>query len=176
MIQDFSQHDLMRFEFFEHLLPHLIYTGTPKQQDEILGYLREDGMNFIQEMIAVMCNQDQIEYPYKDTDFFVERLERGGAELIRMDLPAYSKQHNDIIRAYLVTIKAPDGKLIKKYYTIRYFVEGPVCIMYVDADGEIWVNEKLDMDRFGDMEYEYWRVANCFVWKSVDELIKKKDY
>lgn len=174
---EFTKYDMMRFELFEIWLPTLIYKGTEKQQEDMISYLKNDGTQLIHELFASMCQQDGVPYPYSVVDFSVKHFLCGGIEYIEIDLPAFNPKIHDFKRAYLLMIKDENGKWIKKYYTIRRFVGESQYIMYVDAKGNVAINEEIDDQYIDDMDHEYWRLANCFFWgyvRDMKEESKKK--
>ena len=175
MIKGFEPQELMRFEFFEYLLPFLVHTGTEEERQDTYTALKEDGCRFLYEMFEVMCNQDQVENPFRETDFKVTVFVRGGFELLKIDLPPYNPAHNDVLRAYLVSVREKDGTHRKKCFTIRYFVEGKTCVMYIDEELETWLAEELDRERLDDPEYEYRRVVNCFVVSYLKDMKEEEN-
>ena len=99
---NYDKYDLLRCEFFEYLLPGLVYGGTQEEQLQLLQSLEDDGSGLIHYLFDKLCKEDGVEYPYTDNDFKVNMIERGGIHYIQICLPGYNPEINDVRRAYIV--------------------------------------------------------------------------
>ena len=162
---NYDKYDLLRCEFFEYLLPGLVYGGTQEEQIQLIETLEADGSGLIHDLFDKLCKEDGVEYPYTGNDFKVNVIERGGIHYIQICLPGYNSEINDVLRAYILyTHERKSGKQVHwKYFLVKRFWNGGIInILYVDHQGERWLEDKVLQDT-KDMEYEYQNLAKEYL-------------
>lgn len=106
-------------------------------------------------------------------DFEVNYFERGGINYVQIILPEIipSKGANNILRAY-VLYSGRDGKIdAYKYFLIKKFAEnGQLSIVNKDGPKDIGLLGHELTKHVGDMEYEYWALANDYAMLMVREF------
>lgn len=166
----YTDYDRLRIELFEMLFPRVLYGGTEEEQNAMFHALCEDGNNLVHDLYATMCVQDELEYPYMENDFTVDVLERGGVQIIQINFPEYNQRINDVIRAYVLYMVKEGNITDKKYFAIKRFSDTEkVFVFHVDAENEPFIGEELT-DRFGDMEYEYWKLVRDYARLMVKDM------
>lgn len=165
MTGNYDKYDLLRYEFFEYLLPGLVYGGMQQEQLSLLKALEEIGSEFIHSLFDELCKEDGEEYPYTEKDFKVNLLERGGIHYIQIFLPGYNSKINDVLRAYILyTNDRETNEIVEwRYFLIkRFWNGGKIHIWYIAPDDEKYLGDELT-DKADEMEYEYWRLARNYM-------------
>lgn len=115
---------MLRYEFFEFVLLELLYTGTEKEQYEVILSLIADGTGYIRELFKICCEDDAVEYPYDEgDDFCVTMLKSYEVNLFQIDFLEYNKDINDIVKVYIVFNQRDGEILFKKYFISRWLVK-----------------------------------------------------
>lgn len=164
-MENYNKYDLLRCEFFEYLLPGLVYGGTEAEQLQLLNTLEKDGSRLIHTLFEKLCKEEGVKYPYANKDLKVNLLERGGVHYIQICLPGYNPEINDVLRAYILYVsERKTGKIMLwRYFLIRRFWEGGrVNILYIDPDDEKLLGSDLTY-RAEEPEYEYWNLARNYM-------------
>ncbi|WP_370749231.1 hypothetical protein [Eubacterium sp.] len=55
MIGEIGKYDMLRYKFFEVILPEMLYTGTEEEQYEVILSLIADGTGYIRELFKTCC-------------------------------------------------------------------------------------------------------------------------
>lgn len=150
----YNYEDLVRWEFFEKLLPQMLYTGTGGKGDEVFNCLKEDGQRFIYEMLSCLCKDDKKACPYQVKDFEINFISRDTVNMIRIALPPYNPRISDIVRSYILYSEGFSSISEKFYFIVKSFETGEVIILYVPPKGNPVEMAELT-DHFGDLEFEY---------------------
>ena len=101
--------------------------------------------------------------------FSVPALHTGKYSL-KWSFPEYNQRINNVIRAYVLYMVKEGNITDKKYFAIKRFSEtGKVFVFHVDAENEPFIGEELT-DRFGDMEYEYWKLVRDYARLIVKDM------
>ena len=162
---NYDKYDLLRCEFFEYLLPGLVYGGTQEEQIQLIETLEADGSGLIHYLFDKLCKEDGVEYPYTGNDFKVNVIERGGIHYIQICLPGYNPEINDVRRAYIVYLndRRTNEMVVWRYFLIKRFWEGgKTAILYIAPDDEKLLGADLT-DKENDLEYEYWKLAKNYM-------------
>lgn len=168
MDQNFSYPEYIKVLLFEHLLPQMLYTGEGK--DDLFNSLRYDGQNLILYLVDELYQEDNQNCPYSTGDFKVEILNRGGIGMMRIDLPQGSEDVCGILRAYILFVGNDDIIAHKKYFIIKRFPNGKVFIIHINLQIEGLLGEELT-DNAGDIEYEYWKLAQNYTTIILPDLM-----
>lgn len=136
----------------------MLYKGTQKEKDEFFDFLKGNGKDIIYNMYQTLCEDDGLSCPYKNSDFNIEILQRGGVNILKISLPSYNPDINDILRAYLLFAKRDNGFHMRRYFLIKRFKNGNTYILYVNPECKRLLGEELT-EYIGDMEYEYWKLV-----------------
>ena len=169
-----NYYDTMRMEFFQFLLPRMIYQEAGEERDQFYNLLLTDGDNLLKIMLNDICEQDNQDYPYAEDDFKFETLERGGVSLLEIGLPPSNPNVNDLLRCYVLFMKRDNNISMVKYFAIMRFVkEKAIFILHINENGERFLGDELT-GHPDDKEYEYWRlVADYAITVNTD--IKKEE-
>ena len=146
--------DRVRWEFFEKVLPKLLYSMNGEIRREAFESLRDNGQEFICSMLRQMCEEDGAVFPYEPEDFEVTVFDRHDIHFIQMNLPPYNPGINDIVRAYVLYTDGSD----RLYFLLKYFTEGGTALLYVSPQLQIWKTGDL-AEHVEDMNYEHWKLA-----------------
>ena len=161
---NYDKYDLLRCEFFEYLLPGLVYGGTQEEQIQLIETLEADGSGLIHYLFDKLCKEDGVEYPYTGNDFKVNMIERGGIHYIQICLPGYNSEINDVLRAYILYThdRETDAIVEWRYFLVkRFWNGGKVSILHIAADDEKLLGDDLT-DKENDMENEYRKLAKNY--------------
>lgn len=150
----FSYVDKIRWEFFEKLLPKLLYNENKKVHRKTFDALKNNGQDFIYLILQQMCEEDAVECPFEMKDFKVKNFSRYNVHFIQISLPPYNPNISDIIKAYILYSKDSE----KLYFFIKRFKEGKTFLLYVNSMLQVLKIEELT-EYVNDMNYEYWRLA-----------------
>ena len=162
---EFTKQEMIKLEFFQALLPMLIYNSDVEEQKEFFETLCNDGNGLLHELMSEMCNDDGVEYQYSNHNYAVECLEVGGFHVIKIDLPVINQNINDVKRAYLVSARVKEsGELAEhRYFSIKYDSEtGKTYIQFTALNREIYLGDELT-EKEDDIDYELWRLARNYV-------------
>ena len=117
MARKIGKYDILKYEFFEVVLPDMLYKGTKMEQYEVILNLIADGTGYIRELFRTCCKQDGVKYPYKKiNDIHVSMLSSCEVYLFQIDLPEYNRNINDIARVYIV-FNERDGEILFKTFS-----------------------------------------------------------
>lgn len=159
---DFDKYDCLRYELFEILLPKMLHTGTEEEKSGVLQALLIHGGTFVYDMFAQMCEQDDVPCLYNNSDFQVHTFERGGIHFVQILLPEIDTSVNNILRAYILYSKKDNQISRYKYFLIKEFMDnGKTHIIHANSEKRGLLGEDLT-DHKGDMDYEYWKLANDY--------------
>lgn len=150
----FCHLDEVRWEFFEKLLPKLLYGGKEEIRREAFESLKDNGQDFIWSLFRQMCEDDGIECPYEQKDFTVAVFDCHDLHFIQMNLPPYNPDIGDIVRAYILYSDDSD----RLYFVIKHFPEGDTVLLYVSSQLQVWKTGELT-EHADDMSYEYRKLA-----------------
>lgn len=162
---EYAKQEIVKLEFFQTLLPMLIYKGSDEEKKDFFQSLCNDGNNLLHELLSEICGDDGIVYEYSNHNYAVERMEVGGLHVVKIDLPPLNKNINDIKRAYLVSARVKEtGELTEhRFFSIKYDAEtGKSYIQFSAPDGVIYLGDELT-DKEDDINYELWRLARNFI-------------
>lgn len=171
MEQKYSYQEYVKVLLFEHLLPHMLYTGEEK--DSLFQALRYDGRELVCDLVCELYQEDNQPCPYSTDDFSVEELNRGGIGMLRIDLPQCEKDISSILRAYLLFAESADNVAHKKYFVIKRFPNGKLFNLHINQQIEGRLGEELT-DHAGDMEYEYWKLAKDYTKTLLPDLMDEE--
>lgn len=158
MGREYSVNDCLRYEFFEILLPEMLYKGTKKEKDEFFELLKQDGKNVICYLYQKIYEDDGLVFPYEKSDFAVELFERGGVNVLQVLIPPYNSDINGILRVYFLFTENENIGFTRRYFIVKRFENGQIFNLYVNTEMEIFLGGNLT-DHFGNMEYEYWQLV-----------------
>lgn len=150
----FHHFDGVRWEFFEEILPKLLYSEKEEIRREAFESLRDNGQDFICSMLRQMCEDDGVGFPYEREDFAVTVFERHDIHFIQMDLPPYNPGISGVVRAYVLYTGSSD----RLYFFIKHFTEGDMVLLYVSPKLQVLKTGELT-GHAGDMNYEHWKLA-----------------
>lgn len=157
MENGFGHFDLVRFEFFERLLPRLLYGDDEEICDGLLDALGKNGRDFIFSTLLQMCADDGADCPYGSGDFDVKIFGYGNISFIQMNLPPCNPSAGGIVRAYILC--SGDSDML--YFIIKRFKEGEVFILYVTPELQVLKSDELTAHT-GDMNYEYQALSEIY--------------
>jgi len=159
---EFTIHDKIRYEFFEALLPEILCNGDENEKRTYLSYVINDAEQFIPDMVEELYTDDGETCPFQQKDYAINRFERGGIYYVQINLPMFESKVNEIHRAYLLYNQKDDSITDYKYFIIKKFYEtGCVHIVNVSSTKRGLLGTELT-DKIGDMEYEYWKLAQNY--------------
>ncbi len=160
-----TKQELIKLEFFQTLLPMLIYKGTDEEKKIFFESLCNDGNSLLHELLGEIFADDGIEYEYNSHNYDVECLEVGGLHVVKINLPPINKKINDVKRVYLVSARVRDtGELAEhRFFSIKYDAEtGKSYIQFSAPNREIYLGDELT-EKEDDLNYELWRLARNFI-------------
>lgn len=174
MEKDNNYYDCLQCEFFEVLIPRMLYKGTVEQQEDFFRFLIEKKKAMVQDLYKVFCKSNDLTCPYGDSDFETELFERGGIRFLQIQVPEHPGS-GMILRAYLLFMKGEDGSCIKKYFLIRRLDNGSIFILHITPELKGILGKELT-DCGEDMEAEYLELARDFVayWIQDQRTEKRK--
>lgn len=171
-----TEYEKIRYELFEYLFPVLLFTGEEEERIETLRCFIDYGVDYVHDSFEELCLMDGFVYPYLDNDFEVNYFERGGINYVQIILPENipSEGANNILRAYILYSKKNDTILEYKYFVIVKFAEnGQILIINKEGkDSPGLLGHELT-EHTGDMEYEYWALANDYAMLMVQKYRKE---
>lgn len=171
----FTVYEQFRYELFEQLLPAMLFDGTDEERWKTLELLVYDGENMAHNCFADLCEMDGVDYPYDDNDFKAENFVRGGVHFVKISLPEIenSKGINDVLRAYVLYSKVDDRIDTYKYFVIKKFAsENRISILNIDSKKALLGHELTEHS--GDMDYEYWALANNYATLLLKDFEEEK--
>lgn len=169
MENGFRHFDLVKFEFFESLLPRLLYENSGEIRNGWLDDLKENGQELICSMLWQMCADDGADCPYGIEDFDVKTFDYNNINFIQMDLPPCNQTINDIVRAYILC--SGDSDML--YFIIKRFKEGETFILYVTQELQVLKSEELTAHT-GDRNYEYRALVEIYQMVMQEEQIDEE--
>lgn len=173
----YNYEDLVRWEFFEKLLPQMLYTGIGGKGDEAFNCLKEDGQRFIYEMLSCLCKDDKKACPYQVKDFEINFISRDTVNMMRIALPPYNPGISDIVRSYILYSEDFGNTSEKLYFIVKSFETGEVILLYVPPQGNP-VEMAEFTEHFGDPEFEYdtLEAAYARIKQDTENLARWKQY
>lgn len=167
MEQDSTYYSYLRSNFFEKLIPRIVYYGSERERYRFFQQLRDNGRNFIYYLFNMVYADEIPSYPYEKDNFILDVIQRDNVLIIQLFLPAYNPNADDILRTYLVFDKNNNDILSKKYFVTKRFSNGQNFIIYITPQLKELTLEELTIYE-GNMEYEYQILINNY-YKILEE-------
>lgn len=171
----FTKHERIRYELFEQLLPVLLCNSEKEEMESTLNFMIYNGHEFVCDCYKQLCEDDGVDYPYSDNDFKVNYFEKGGLKYIQIILPFIipSTGANNILRAYVLYSGDESDIKAYKYFIIKDFInDKKIAILNISSDERGLLGHDLTSHR-GNMDYEYWKLAQDYITLVTRELEKK---
>lgn len=146
-------------DFFEILLPCMIYKGNETEKEDFIDALWKDGKELVHVLFYNLCRENGISCP--DKTFAVRSFKKGGINIIQISILLYDTNISDILRVYLLFTECDGKRIWRKYFVIRQFENSKIFIMYVTPQIEQLLGEEVK-ECNNDISYEYWRIVNIY--------------
>ena len=134
-----DKYDMMKYEFFECLMPDMLYTGNWEERVSFIEELEKGEENLIRHLMRKMCEEDGVPYAFEEDAFPIHLFEQGGIHLIEIELPESNSQINYVLRAYIVYVneRTPENNMHWRYFLVKKFcTDGKIHILY-NAGGPV---------------------------------------
>lgn len=154
MEQASTIYSYLRSEFFEKLIPKMVYHGNKKERHRFFQQLRDNGRNFIYYLFNMVYADELPSYPYEKENFILNIINRDNVSMIQLLLPAYNPNADDIFKIYLVFDKNNNDIADIRYFVAKRFSSGQSFIIYISPQLKELPLEELNSSG-GNMEYEY---------------------
>lgn len=154
MEQDSTLYSYLRSNFFERLIPHMLYHGSEKERYHFFQQLRDNGKNFIYYLFNMVYADELPSYPYEKENFILDIVNRGKVSIIQLILPVYNPNADDILKMYLVFDKNNNDLAGIRYFVTKRFSNGQNFIIYISPQLKELPLEELNSSG-SNMEYEY---------------------
>lgn len=169
---EFDKYDMLQYELFEQLIPELLYHAEKEIRKLLLENLQSEYPGSVYDLFEKLCEDDQINCPYSESDFAVKYFEVGGIEFVEIAVPGTTNQINHCIRAYVLSAherENPDEKHVRYFIIKKFRGNEGIYAMYVSPDGELQLGSDLT-GRLEDRDYEYRAVGRDFIMVLSKEL------
>lgn len=160
------------YEFFEILLPHMIYEGDEEEKESFMSTLWNDGKELIYALFHKLCQENNMLYSIKD--FEIKAFKKGGVSVVQIMMPQQCDTNvSTLLRAYFLFSEHKREMDYIKCFTIRQFESGQVFIAYITPEIKCLLGEEITK-HCGDMEYEIWRVMNTYMMLVAQDMKKRE--